>query len=122
MQCSLVLYDEWQVPSGTDVFDGRVMVVEAPPALRALVITGFGPVVLALCKLSVSSPKTFEQVLLNVAVSFLGFLLTKKLIPILKPICLRRGLFGKDINKKGEGSCLVAISFLGKGIHSLMPE
>ena len=72
-----------------------------PPALRLLAVTGFGPVVLALCKLQTSSQKTFEQVLLNVVVSFLGFLLTKKLIPILKPVCLRRGLFGKDINKKG---------------------
>lgn len=72
-----------------------------PPALRALAAAGFGPVVIAACKLSFYSPKAFEQVLLNAVVSFLGFLLTKRLIPILKPICLRRGLFGKDINKKG---------------------
>ena len=72
-----------------------------PPALRALAVVGFGPVVYALCKLQGSSQKLFEQVLLNVVVSFLGFLLTKRLIPVLKPVCLRRGLFGKDINKKG---------------------
>ena len=56
----------------------------------------------ALYKLSFSKQKIFEQVLLNLGISFLGFLLTKKLIPILKPICLKRGLFGKDINKKGK--------------------
>lgn len=72
-----------------------------PPALRVLAIVGFGPVLFALCKLQASSQKIFEQVLLNVVVSFLGFLLTIRLIPVLKPVCLRRGLFGKDINKKG---------------------
>ena len=75
-----------------------------PPALRVLTVVGFGPVVFALCKLQAFNQKTFEQVLLNVVVSFLGFLLTKRLIPILKPVCLRRGLFGKDINKKGATS------------------
>ena len=101
------------------MFNSRVMVGGAPAALRALVIAGFGPVVLALCKLSVSSPKTFEQVLLNVAVSFLGFLLTKKLIPILKPICLRRGLFGKDINKKGGA---MPSPIMGKDSQSFLSE
>lgn len=103
------------IPSSADVLgrcegdsandsDGIVMAGGTPPALQVLAFAGFGPVVFALCKLQSSSQKTFEQVLLNVVVSFLGFLLTKRLIPILKPICLRRGLFGKDINKKGGRS------------------
>ena len=85
-----------------------------PPALRLLAVVGFGPVVFALCKLQASSQKTFEQVLLNVVVSFLGFLLTKRLIPVLKPVCLRRGLFGKDINKKRYAP---SVSFSGSMQH-----
>lgn len=81
--------------------DDRDMAMRIPPALRALAAAGFAPSVIALCRLSSSKQKIFEQVLLNLGISFLGFLLTKKLIPILKPICLKRGLFGKDINKKG---------------------
>ena len=77
------------------------MAMRVPPALRALAAAGFAPSVFALYKLSFSKQKIFEQVLLNLGISFLGFLLTRKLIPILKPICLKRGLFGKDINKKG---------------------
>ena len=72
-----------------------------PPALRVLAAAGFAPSVIALYNLSFSKQEIFEQVLLNVGISFLGFLLTRKLIPILKPICLKRGLFGRDINKKG---------------------
>ena len=81
--------------------DDRVMVMGNPLALRALAAAGFAPAVIALCRLSSSKQKIFEQVLLNLGIGFLGFLLTRKFIPILKPICLKRGLFGKDINKKG---------------------
>ena len=82
--------------------DDKVIAMKAPPALRALSAAGFAPSVFALYRLSFSKQKIFEQVLLNLGISFLGFLLTRKLIPILKPICLKRGLFGKDINKKGK--------------------
>ena len=77
--------------------------------------------VYALCKLQGSSQKLFEQVLLNVVVSFSGFLLTKRLIPVLKPVCLKRGLFGKDINKKGRHllppSCHWGTCFLTVGMY-----
>lgn len=46
-----------------------------------------------------------RRVICNIAVSSIisaaGFLVTAKLIPILKPIMLRASLFGMDINKKG---------------------
>ena len=42
------------------------------------------------------------QLLLSAGVSLLGFFITKRLIPLLKPYNIKANLFGYDINKKGE--------------------
>ncbi|KAL2923449.1 UDP-N-acetylglucosamine--dolichyl-phosphate N-acetylglucosaminephosphotransferase [Bienertia sinuspersici] len=42
-----------------------------------------------------------RSILINAAMSFIGFLLTLKLIPVASRYVIRRNLFGYDINKKG---------------------
>jgi hypothetical protein len=86
------------------------MVIRAvPPELKRLALIGYSPVVAAFCY--VKDSKTQELIILSAVVSFVGLLLTRSLIPVLKPIHLRRNLFGYDINKKGE-VCLLR-SMLG---------
>eukprot|EP01023_Acetabularia_acetabulum_P035819 TRINITY_DN33823_c0_g2_i1.p2 TRINITY_DN33823_c0_g2~~TRINITY_DN33823_c0_g2_i1.p2 ORF type:complete len:206 (+),score=20.76 TRINITY_DN33823_c0_g2_i1:7-624(+) len=50
---------------------------------------------------TVQSPNIQNGVLLGFGISLLGFLLTVWLVPKVKLYTLRKGLFGKDINKRG---------------------
>ncbi|KAK9823783.1 hypothetical protein WJX72_005471 [[Myrmecia] bisecta] len=69
-------------------------------ALFWLGVLGFLPCLGAF--LGIRDPRTSYSVLISAAVSFLGLLATKKVIPVLKTATLRANLFGYDINKKGS--------------------
>eukprot|EP00879_Flechtneria_rotunda_P024984 GHRR01026512.1.p1 GENE.GHRR01026512.1~~GHRR01026512.1.p1 ORF type:complete len:328 (+),score=83.59 GHRR01026512.1:144-1127(+) len=49
----------------------------------------------------IQDQKTFRSIVFSAFVSLLGFLATKWLIPIVASKTLRRGICGKDLNKKG---------------------
>jgi hypothetical protein len=70
-----------------------------PPPLRLLAALSFGSLVIAFS--CIKDAHIRESVIISAAVSYLGYLATKWAIPVLKPVHLRRNLFGYDINKKG---------------------
>lgn len=70
------------------------------PALKALAALAFIPCVLAY--FNIKDDRTRYSILVSAAVSALGFMATKAVIPLIKARTLRAGLHGKDINKKGS--------------------
>lgn len=70
------------------------------PGLRLLAFAGYAPVIFSF--FNVKDYKTQSVIITSAFVSFLGFLATKALIPLLIPVHLRRNLFGLDINKRGN--------------------
>lgn len=68
--------------------------------LNAIALAGFLPCVVAV--FGVKDARTRYSILISAAVSFLGYLATKAIIPLVKRRTLRAGLHGKDINKKGS--------------------
>jgi len=65
-----------------------------------LAILGFAPSLLSF--LGLQDDRTRYSILVNAAVSALGYAATKAVIPLIKARTLRAGLHGKDINKKGS--------------------
>lgn len=70
--------------------------------LRGLALLGFAPCVLPL--LSIQDDRTRYSLLISAFVSFLGFLATRAVVPLVRSYTLRAGLFGLDINKKGSAA------------------
>ena len=68
--------------------------------MSVLAVLGFAP------SLLIATTLKDRRVICNLVVSSLisaaGFLVTAKIIPVLKPAMLRANLFGMDINKKGR--------------------
>ena len=73
--------------------------------LQALAAVGFAPCLAALA--GVKDPAVTHSVLVSAAVSVLGFLATRAIIPVLKQYTLKSHLSGKDINKKGGAARLL---------------
>lgn len=65
------------------------------------------------------------QLLLSTGVSLLGFFITKRLIPLLKPYNIKANLFGYDINKKGKlcglDSCVADLAANAETCHLSEP-
>lgn len=68
--------------------------------LLLLGAAGFLPPLLPL--LSVADERTRYSLLISAAVSALGFLATRAIIPLVRRYTLKAGLWGHDINKKGS--------------------
>ena len=73
--------------------------MRTPRDVIILALLGFAPCIAALLK--IDDARTWWSILVSAFVSLAGFQVTKRVIPLLKWYTLRRGLFGKDINKKG---------------------
>jgi hypothetical protein len=71
--------------------------------LKLLAGVGILPCVLAF--LALEDQRVKYSIVISACVSFLGFLATKAVIPLIKDRLLRSNLFGKDINKRGT-SCM----------------
>jgi UDP-N-acetylglucosamine--dolichyl-phosphate N-acetylglucosaminephosphotransferase len=75
------------------------MAVPRPLQLSLLTLLGLaGP---AYFLFQIEDQKTFRSVLISAAVSFVGYLATRWLIPFVAQKTLARGICGKDLNKKG---------------------
>jgi len=76
------------------------MVISRAFSVFVLAACGFLP------SLFVATRVKDRRILCNLVVSSIvsiaGFLVTFRIIPVLKPVMLRANLFGMDINKKGE--------------------
>ena len=68
-------------------------------AATALAACGFAPSLYAASKLQ--DRRIICNLIINSLVSTVGFFVTVRIIPVLKPVMLRANLFGMDINKKG---------------------
>lgn len=68
-------------------------------AVSLLAVAGFAPCVYA--ALQIESRRIGYNLIISSLLSLAGFLLTRRVIPILKPAMLRANLFGMDINKRG---------------------
>lgn len=73
--------------------------MQVPRDVSILALLGFAPCVAAF--LRIDDARTWWSIITSACVSLAGFEVTKRVIPLLKRYTLRRGLFGKDINKKG---------------------
>ena len=71
-----------------------------PRDVSVLALLGFAPCLVAFVR--IDDARTWWSILVSAFVSLAGLQVTKRVIPLLKEYTLRRGLFGKDINKKGS--------------------
>jgi hypothetical protein len=76
------------------------MIVSRAVSVAVLSACGFLPCLFVATR--VKDRRVLCNLVVSSIVSIAGFIVTAKIIPILKPVMLRANLFGMDINKKGE--------------------
>ena len=81
------------------VLPHKLVQMATPRDVTVLALLGFAPCAIAFCR--IDDPRTWWSIVVSAFVSLAGFHITKRVIPLLKVYTLRRGLFGKDINKRG---------------------
>ena len=77
----------------------RTRNMRVPRDVSILALLGFAPCIAAF--LRIDDARTWWSIFVSASVSFAGFEVTKRVIPLLKRYTLNRGLHGKDINKRG---------------------
>ena len=73
--------------------------MQTPRDVSILAVLGFAPCIAAFAR--IDDARTWWSIIVSASVSFAGLEVTKRVIPLLKRYTLKRGLYGRDINKKG---------------------
>ncbi len=76
------------------------MIISRALSVSILAACGFLPCLFAASR--VKDRRVLCNLVVSAIVSVAGFIVTARIIPVLKPVMLRANLFGMDINKKGE--------------------
>lgn len=76
--------------------------MKTPRDVTLLAIFGFLPCIVGFCR--IGDARTWWSIVLSAFVSLAGFQVTKRVVPLLQRYTLRRGLSGKDINKRGTAA------------------